>query len=39
MFVDKEHLANAEKQALEDKRIAEDYFRAWAMKKCPPPST
>ena len=35
MFVDKEHLANAEKQALEDKRIAEDYFRAWAMKKCP----
>ena len=35
MFVDKEHLANAEEQALEDKRIAEDYFRAWAMKKCP----
>ena len=35
MFVDKEHLANAEKQALDDKKIAEDYFRAWAVSKCP----
>ena len=35
MFVDKDHLANAEKQALADKKMAEDYFRAWAVTKCP----
>jgi DNA polymerase-1 len=35
MFVDKDHLANAEKQALADKKVAEDYFRAWATSKCP----
>ena len=32
--VDKDHLANAEKMALEDKRVAEDYFRNWAATKC-----
>ena len=35
MFVDKEHLAAAEIQAGADKKIAEDYFRAWAVGKCP----
>ena len=32
--VDKDHLANAEKMALEDKKVAEDYFRNWAATKC-----
>lgn len=35
MYVDKAHLADAEKRALEDKKVAEDYFRAWATGKCP----
>ena len=35
MFVDKEHLARAETQALADKKKAEEYFRAWAVSKCP----
>ena len=35
MFVDKKHLEGAEKQALADKKVAEDYFRRWAMKMCP----
>ena len=35
MFVDKEHLANAEVQALQDRNVAEEYFRAWAIDKCP----
>lgn len=35
MFVDKEHLANAEILALADKKVAEDYFRLWAVSKCP----
>jgi len=35
MYVDKAHLANAEKRALEDKKVAEDYFRTWATGKCP----
>ena len=34
LLVDKEHLANAEKMALEDKRVAEEYFRTWASAKC-----
>lgn len=34
LLVDKAHLANAEKMALEDKRVAEDYFRNWAAAKC-----
>jgi len=32
--VDKDHLATAEKMALDDKRVAEDYFRNWAATKC-----
>ena len=35
MYVDKAHLADAEVQALGDKKVAEDYFRAWAFRKCP----
>ena len=34
LLVDKDHLANAEKMALEDKRVAEEYFRNWASSKC-----
>ncbi len=34
LLVDKEHLANAERMAMEDKRKAEDYFRDWAAAKC-----
>ena len=33
--MDKAHLADAEVQALGDKKVAEDYFRAWAFRKCP----
>jgi len=35
MFVDKEHLASAEIVALADKKLAEEYFRGWAIAKCP----
>ena len=34
MRVDLEHLANAEKLAMSDKKVAEEYFREWAASKC-----
>jgi DNA polymerase I len=34
MLVDLQHLANAEKLAIADKKIAEEYFREWASSKC-----
>lgn len=35
MYVDREHLAEAEEMALADKKVAEAYFRQWAASKCP----